>query len=164
MKRLFCSCLLSLFILAILAGCESPNTTATNQPTATPTASSSTPTSGPTATETATSITNSADAQSMAQVATQYYNAVKARNYAQAYTYLAANATNANGQQLTLSSFEQLAQTMDSQEGAVTDFTVTPYPPNVIMTISRTLLAAYHAHLQMKQEGRTWKITSIDRI
>ena len=92
-----------------------------------------------------------------------YYDAIKAQNYPQAYTYLDANATDANGQKITLSSFEQMAQTMESDGGPVVSFLVAVFPPMVVMTVIRTLMG-YHAHLQVKQEGQTWKITSLDRV
>jgi hypothetical protein len=77
---------------------------------------------------------------------------------------LDASATDANGQTITLSSFEQLAQSMDSQEGPVVSFTVAAYTPMVIITITRSQMGPYHTHLQMKQVGSTWKIISLDRI
>lgn len=94
---------------------------------------------------------------------TAYYDAIEAQNYPLAYSYLDANAT-INGQKLTLQTFTQLAQTGDSTYGPVISFTISVFPPLVVMTVNRKSLGPYHTHLMMKQEGATWRITSIDRI
>lgn len=107
---------------------------------------------------------NASVTQTLQHIATLYYSVIQAKNYPQAYSYLDASATDANGQAITLSSFEGIAQAMDTQEGSVVNFTTAPYPPHVIMTITRSQMGPYHAHLLMKQEGSTWKITSLDRI
>lgn len=161
MKRLFCLLIVCLLVLVGFSGCEGAgggtNIPPTPTATTTPTIAAS-PTTAPTATA------NGTQNPLIEQIITQYYTAIKAQNYPQAYTYLDANATNADGQKITLSSFEQMAQSMDSQGGPLVSFDIAVYPPMVIITASRTLLPAYHAHLQVQQEGQTWKITSLDRI
>jgi len=34
----------------------------------------------------------------------------------------------------------------------------------IVMTVDRREGGRYHAHLRVKQDGDSWKITSIDRI
>src|SRR5258708_463795 len=187
MKRAFFVVIVSLFILVGFSGCDLLEGVTNNPPTLTPlvkstvTASPTTPsmptvTASPTTPSTA-KVTASPTTPSTAkvtasstphtagvnQVITMYYDAIKAQNYAQAYTYLDPNATNENGQKITLSSFEQMAHTMESEGVPVASFSVAVFPPMVVMTVMRTLLS-YHAHLQVQQEGQTWKITSLDRI
>lgn len=162
MKRSLYPGLCGLFLLIGLLGCASSGSNTHNSPTPThvpnivisPTSSATTP---------AASANGNVD-QTLQQIITRYYDAVQAGNYPQAYTYLDASATDANGQTITLSSFEQLAQSMDSQEGSVASFTVAAYTPMVIITITRSQIGPYHTHLQMKQVGSTWKIISLDRI
>jgi hypothetical protein len=95
---------------------------------------------------------------------TGYYQAVAAQRYQQAYAYLDAAATGPGGQQLTWTAFRDLASTMDTQEGAVTDFSVDASGTMVVVTIGRPSIGRYHAHLTVRQEGADWKITAIDRI
>ena len=175
MKRAFFVVIVSLFILVGFSGCDLLEGVTNNPPTLTPlvkstvTASPTTPsmptvTASPTTPSTAkVTASSTPHTAGVNQVITMYYDAIKAQNYAQAYTYLDPNATNENGQKITLSSFEQMAQTMESEGGPVASFSVAVFPPMVVMTVMRTLLS-YHAHLQVQQEGQTWKITSLDRI
>ena len=96
--------------------------------------------------------------------ATAYYQAVAAQRYQQAYTYLDAAATGPGGQPLTWTAFRDLASTIDTQEGTVTDFSVDASGSMVVLTIGRPAVGRYHAHLTVRQEGADWKITAIDRI
>jgi hypothetical protein len=96
-------------------------------------------------------------------VVTSYYRAIEARNYRQAFGYLARNATGPDGR-LTLTSFLQLARTLDNMGGRVTSFSVGIHLGQVVMTNERTKVFRYHAHLQLARTGTTWLITSIDRI
>lgn len=161
MKRILSLSILCLVLLTGLTACDvSGGTNASSTP-----ASTSVPT------ETATSSTaqptppvNANADNALTRIATAYYNAIKKKNYPQAYTYLDPTATDDNGKIITQSSFIQLAQSMDSEEGPVVSFDVAAFAPSVVMTVSRSHLGPYHAHLEMKQEGNTWKITSLDRI
>ena len=118
-----------------------------------------TPTDTPMPTATATSPTSS-----VAAMATNYYQALEQQNYALAYTFLDPNSTDTTtNQKLTLEVFTTLAQSTDASEGTITDFSVGAFPPLVVMTVTRKY-GPYHAHLQVKLEGTTWKITSLDRI
>ena len=94
----------------------------------------------------------------------RYYSAIQGKDYSQAYSYLDAHATDANGHTITLNNLEQMAQTMDNHEGLIVGFVAAAYSSQVAMTITRAQMGPYHAHLQMKQEGSTWKIISLDRI
>jgi hypothetical protein len=95
---------------------------------------------------------------------TAYYQAVAAQRYQQAYACLDAAATGPDGQQLTWPAFRDLASTVDSQEGAVTDFSVNASGSLVVLTIGRPAVGRYHAHLTVRQEGGYWRITALDRI
>ena len=132
---------------------------ATASPSATTTPPVTTPTNTPMPTATATS-----PASSVAAMATNYYQALEQQNYTLAYSFLDPNATDTStNQKLTLEVFTTLAQSTDTSEGTITDFSVGAFPPLVVMTVTRKD-GPYHAHLQVKLEGTTWKITSLDRI
>lgn len=106
-------------------------------------------------------------AAEVTRVVTAYYKAIETKNYTQAYTYLDPNAINTTtGKTLTQSSFVQLGQDMDREEGAIVSFDIGIFPPSpqVTMTIMRSNLGPYHAQLGMKQENTTWKIVSLNRI
>jgi hypothetical protein len=103
-------------------------------------------------------------AQTPEQLADRFYHAIEVQNVALAYTYLDPKATDADGSVLTLSSFEQLAQEEDTTSGKVTAFSASWYPPMLVMTIMRTQVGSYHAHLQLRKEGPGWKIVALDRI
>lgn len=161
MKRTFYLAALSTLLLIGLSACEMPggNSGSTPTPTSIPTVALS-PTSTPTLQPTASPGVN----QELERIATAYYNLIEAKNYAQAYTYLDSHATDLNGQVFTRQSFEQQARARDSEAGIVTSFSVLASAPMIVATVMRSLLGPYHAHLQMKQEGDTWKIISLDRI
>lgn len=163
MKRLFPLCLLSLLLCAVLLAC-SGSTSPTTQ--ATPTsAASSTATTAATPQPTPDA-TNAVLASQLTSVITAYYKDIEARNYTRAYTYLDPQATDSNGKTITRSSFLQLAQSMDSEEGGVVSFDIGVFPPStqVTMTVMRSHLGPYHAQLNMKRAGATWKISSLERI
>lgn len=99
--------------------------------------------------------------------AISYYQALKDRDYAKAYTYLDAAATTTDGKKLTQKSFTQMAQDAFTQSGAITDITMVPGSSDgtqIVTTIDRNASVHYHSHLTMKKEGSTWKILSLDRI
>ena len=165
LKRLFFFCILSLVLLAGLQACDiGTSSTSPSTPTGTSVTHPTTPTNS-TAQPTSTG-TGSSMAVELTRTITAYYNAIEAKNYTQAYTYLDPQAIDSNGKTVTQSSFIQLAQAMDSSEGTVISFNVGVFPPGtqVIMTVMRSHLGPYHAHLNMKQENNAWKITSLDRI
>lgn len=99
--------------------------------------------------------------------AINYYQALKDRDYAKAYTYLDDAATTTDGKKLTQESFTQMAQDAFSQSGAITNITMIPGNSDgtqIVTTIDRNASVHYHSHLTMKKEGSTWKILSFDRI
>jgi hypothetical protein len=116
------------------------------------------------ATQQSATSANASVTQAMQHIAMRYYSAIQNKDYAQAYSYLDAHATDANGHTVTLNNLEQMAQGMDKQEGPIVGFIAAAYASQVVMTITRAQMGPYHAHLQMEQEGGTWKITSLDRI
>ncbi|HET6269648.1 MAG TPA: hypothetical protein VFE00_06195 [Arthrobacter sp.] len=93
-----------------------------------------------------------------------YYRAIVAQKYRLAFTYLAANVMGPDGRRLTWPAFLRLAQMMDGQEGAVTNFSVAAFQSMIVMTINRQEVGPYHAHLQVARDGDGWTIISIDRI
>lgn len=97
----------------------------------------------------------------------EYYQAVKEKNYTLAYTFVAADAKNTSGQALTMGTFMQMAQASDTESGSIVNVTIDPTSNDatqILLTIDRSSSLHYHAHLTMKQEGKTWKITSLDRV
>jgi hypothetical protein len=104
-------------------------------------------------------------------VALGFYAAIQLQNYGQAYNYLAANATidptGDHPQPLTRDVFLQMARNLDETVGKVTAYSAevdAADPTLIIMTISRSNLAAYHSHLQCQEVAGSWKIASLDRI
>lgn len=137
----------------------SPTPTPTVTPTLTP-SPTPIPTPRPTPTPTATP---TSPPGSVTDMVTKYYQALEQRNYTLAYSFLDPNATTTSGQKLTLSVFTNLAMSADANEGTIQTFSIGAYPPLIVMTITRRY-GPYHAHLQVKLEGNSWKITSLDRI
>lgn len=161
MKRVLLLAAFSILLLPGLLACETSGSTSTNPPTPAHTSGVGvSPTGAPTQQPAAVSGVN----QELERITMQFYTLIQARNYALAYTYLDAHATDANGQVFTPQSFEQTAQSRDSEAGTIVSFSMLAFSPMVIATVTRSLLGPYHAHLQMKQEGKTWKILSLDRI
>ena len=158
MKRVLYLCLPGLFLLVGLVGCETTGSSTGRSPTPPPTGTTAVAPS-PTGTASGGGGANAA----LTRIATAYYRDLQAKHDRQAYTYLDPQARDAHGKTMTLSRFEHMAHMMDAY-GPITSFSVTAFAPMVTMTVSRTNLAAYHAHLQLKQEGSTWKIISVDRI
>jgi hypothetical protein len=95
---------------------------------------------------------------SIATTATEYYQAIEAQNYMYAYSFLDPNATG-----LSQVVFIQMAQSADKAEGKVESFSVAAFPPQVVMTVSRSI-GPYHVHLLFQQEDNAWKIVLLDRI
>ena len=102
--------------------------------------------------------------RSIVAVVTGYYRAIVARNYRDAFGYLAPGATGPDGNRLTLGSFLSLARTLDGMGGPVTRFTIGTYPSGVVMTLYRVRYGPYHAHLRMVRTGHDEAISAIDRI
>ncbi len=156
--------LLILFAIVALSGCSSTSIlTPTPAPTLTARVTGGTLTPTPTG---GASVTPGGTGAIKATI-TSFYQALEAQNYTQAYSYLDANATIANGQKLTQQTFTQLAQSRDNQFGSVTGFDLllnSSDSTQVIMTIARNSGFRYHAHLQVQQEGNDWKILTLDRI
>jgi hypothetical protein len=101
---------------------------------------------------------------SVVAVVTAYYRAVVARNYRQAFGYLAPGATGPTGHRLTLDAFLQLAHMLDGMGGPVTRFSIGVLPSEVVMTLYRARYGPYHTHLQMTRTRHGWAISSLDRI
>lgn len=134
---------------------------ATASPSVTPSATATPPVTTPTNTPMPTATSSASSAASMA---TNYYQALEQQNYTLAYSFLDPNAIDiTTNQKLTLDVFTALAQSTDTNKGVITTFSVGAFPPLVVMTVTRKY-GPYHAHLQVKLEGGTWKITSLDRI
>ena len=161
MKQIFYLTVAGILLLAGFSACESPGGNAGGAPAPGRTLTAET---SPAGTSTSQPTTSSGVNQELERITTQFYKLIQVKDYARAYTYLDARATDPNGHVFTRQSFEQQAQARDSEAGAVVSFSVSAFTPMVIATVTRSQLGPYHAHLQMKQEGDTWKILSLDRI
>lgn len=151
MKR-FCSVVVVLLLL-VLAGC-----TSSPSPSPTPTPATVTPVVSVTIPP-----TPSPTASALQQAITNYYQALQEQNYSLAYSFLDPNAIIINGQHITLNTFTQMAKARYTQYGPIQRFSFLPATPVVAVTVIRKSYA-YHAHLMVKQEQGTWKITSFDLI
>lgn len=99
----------------------------------------------------------------------QYYESVRARDYAQAYSYLDPNAT-VEGQQVTQTTFIHKAQQVDRDKGLIRNvtskslqFSDNAQQATIQMNVTRGQ-QTYVVTLQLKSEGKTWKIMSADGI
>lgn len=100
---------------------------------------------------------------------TQYYNAIENRRYDTAYSYLDPNSIESNGQPLTQQEYMTAAQAQDTNNGTVSSFSIRNIALNngitsLIVSVKRINAPAYDVHLQLRQEGSNWKITSYDGI
>jgi hypothetical protein len=163
MKRLTLWCLSGCMAAGITA-CSATSTAAPS-----PTSPATAPAAPVTATSTAVSpsgqpVQSGQSGRSEVAVVTDYYQAVVARDYRRAFSYLAATATGPDGQRLTWPAFLQLAHGLDDQGGPVIHFSVGGHPSQIVMTNSRQKYGPYHAHLQIARTADGWAITSVDRI
>lgn len=104
-------------------------------------------------------------------VATEYYQAIENRDYSKAYSYLAPDATVTVGGQpvpVTQTAFMAAAMSVDTAQGKVTNFSPAGFSvnnniANFTMLVTRSG-KSYDVHLQLQQEGNSWKITTADGI
>jgi hypothetical protein len=116
---------------------------------------------------TVTTRTTPGTASGSITLAVAFYQALTVHNYNKAYSYLATEAQTLDGTVLNRASFIQMAQTVDKEEGAVSEFSATVDPTNpmcVIMSISRQQARHYHARLFLHLYQQKWSIFSFDRI
>jgi hypothetical protein len=102
-------------------------------------------------------------------VVDQYYNAIENQRYDTAYSYLDPNLIASNGQPLTQQEYTTAAQAQDTNKGTVSSFSIRNISLNngitsLIVSVKRIDAPAYDVHLQLRQEGSNWKITSYDGI
>jgi hypothetical protein len=102
-------------------------------------------------------------------VVDQYYNAIENQKYDTAYSYLDPNLIASNGQPLTQQEYTTAAQAQDTNKGTVSSFSIRNISLNngitsLIVSVKRIDAPAYDVHLQLRQEGSDWKITSYDGI
>jgi hypothetical protein len=94
----------------------------------------------------------------------QHYIAIKNQDYAKAYTSLRSEVQ----ARLSKQAFIQQAQQQDEALGKMTRYSEDnlPFgdPATITETVTRAHGTTYIVHLQLRQEGGTWKITSFDRI
>lgn len=97
-------------------------------------------------------------------VTDQYYAAIKTQDYGTAYSYLGTNVKAGLSQE----AFLHTAQQNDADAGDVNRFAFTNVPTgdpaHVTLTVTRTNATSYTVHLEVRQEGGSWKITAFDRI
>jgi hypothetical protein len=161
-KRWVLLCLLCCLATAATAACSRTRTPAPS-PAPAPTMSTTTSTTV-SATASGSPSPGPPEGSSGTGVVTSYYRAIVAQNYQLAFTFLDAGAVGPDGQRMTLPAFLRLAQSMDGDEGPVTNFSVNAVGSTIVMTNYRERMGPYHAHLQVKQDGSGWKIVSVDRI
>jgi cytoskeletal protein RodZ len=93
-----------------------------------------------------------------------YYSAIKTQDYSTAYSYLGSHLQTEYSQQ----SFIQAAEQQDTALGTVSSFGMTNIPTgepaNVTLTVTRANGSTYTVHLELRQEGGAWKVTTFDRI
>lgn len=100
-------------------------------------------------------------------VVAEYCQAIKEKNYTLAYTFVSSDAKNSSGQALTEDTFMQMAHASDNESGSIVNVTIDPASNDstqILLTIDRSSSLHYHAHLTLQQDGKTWKIISLDRI
>jgi hypothetical protein len=94
----------------------------------------------------------------------QYYNAVREQDYARAYAFLGSEVKAGLSQE----AFTQQAQQQDEVYGRVSTYSYTTVPfggqAKATLMVTRAHGTSYTVHLEMQQEGGTWKITAFDRI
>jgi flagellar basal body-associated protein FliL len=94
----------------------------------------------------------------------QYYIAIRNQDYAKAYSYLGSDLR----ARLSQEAFTQQAQQQDAALGRVTQYTYNTFPigdpATATETVTRAHGSTYTVHLELRQEGGVWKITSFDRI
>ena len=120
-----------------------------------------------TPTPTLTARTTPGTAGGSITLAVAFYQALTVQNYNKAYSYLSPDAQLLNGTDLHRESFIQMAQTLDKQEGKVSEFSAAVDPTNptcIIMTISRQQAPHYYSRLFMHFYQQKWSIFSFDRI
>jgi hypothetical protein len=115
-------------------------------------------------------------------IADRYYAAIRNHDYAQAYRFLDASLTAS----FTQEQFTSIARSYDAAEGTVSMYaiapdlaiTATPLPEeplplvdfarnpaeSITVTVRRMHGPSYMVHLQVRQLGKSWKITAFDRI
>lgn len=100
-------------------------------------------------------------------VADEYYTAIKAQDYAKAYSYWDTNGvTSVQGQQVTEQTFATLARAVDVAKGPVTSFSAQPNtndPSLVTVTVTRNG-TPYAVQLQFQQVNGSWKIVKANGI
>ena len=104
-------------------------------------------------------------------VVQSYYQAIERQDYTQAYTYLDSNATfTVDGQPVAITqayAFTTEATMLDNTLGPVSSFSLVSIHPNDFSRINVSVTrkgSSYLVHLQLKQVGSDWKITSADGI
>jgi hypothetical protein len=94
----------------------------------------------------------------------QYYIAIRNQDYAKAYSYLGSDMRARLSQQ----AFIQQAQQQDETLGRMTRYKENNFPlgdpATITVTVTRAQGTTYTVHLELRQEGGAWKITSFDRI
>jgi len=94
----------------------------------------------------------------------QYYTAIRDQDFAKAYSYLGSDLQ----AKLSREDFTRQAQQQDEAFGRVSRYSYSNVPlGNPAManiTVTRASGTTYTVHLELRQEGGTWKITTFDRI
>lgn len=119
------------------------------------------------ATATAIQQTVVADETPPEQQAMTYYASISLQDYSLAFDSLASHIKFSDGTTVTLATFTQKAQQLDTSEGTVTDYNATADPSNptsVTVQVKRSGGKSYTVHLTFTQGDFEWLISSFDGI
>lgn len=122
-----------------------------------------------------TAVSTSNSENQAVKVTQAYYDAMKAQDYTQAFTYLYSNRTiQESGVEIRLTEpvFVTVAQGIDKSDGKVLTYSITSSRVNstdtadiadVTVRVTRNS-GSYDVHLQLQQEGNDWKIIGMDGL
>jgi hypothetical protein len=93
---------------------------------------------------------------------TEYYQALKTQNYAQAYTYLDSGSLTVQGQTVTPDLYATAEQAIDQKLGAVTNYTLSniqAQTDTATITVRETRNQTRDITYSLRRVGNLWKIT-----
>lgn len=117
------------------------------------------------------SVTQTIKSTSPALVTNEYYQAIEIQDYATAYSYLDPNIRATNGKIITQNDFTTSAKNLDTQNGTVSNFTVSSSPgvdssgtkAGYTVNVTRGS-TTYSSNITLMQTGGSWKIVSYSAI
>lgn len=116
-------------------------------------------------------ITQAEKAIAPSLVVNEYYQSIEGQRYATAYSYLDPAIQTLDGTPITADTFTTAAQSVDTKDGLVSNFTVSISPGidntgnQATYTVKVTRNGtSYTSTIGLKLESGSWKIVSYDRI